>query len=92
MGQQIKVLLPGERPWVEVVDERSDAFKGRIINKLFHEHSEHEQARFMKDNFDKIDPLPQLHHFKKGDELWFTHGSGNDVGWYVPLEEAYDHS
>jgi len=84
--QNIKVLLPGERPWVEVIEEVVDRFKGRIINKLFHEYSEHEQARFMKREWGGVSPLESLHSFKQGDELWFEVGDGNRTGWWVPVE------
>ncbi len=68
LGQNVKVHLPGEAPWAEIVEIR---IKGRIVNKLFHEHSEHEQAQFMKREFGDVQPLEQSHKFKQGDEVWF---------------------
>lgn len=87
IGQNIKVLLPGERPWVKVIEESGDRFKGKIVNTLFHELSEHEQARFMKRELGEVEPLPQLHSFKRGDEVWFEEGTGNERGWWIPVED-----
>lgn len=84
----VKVLLPGERPWVEVLDERDGKIRGKITNKLYAEYSEHEQAQFMKREWGSIEPLPKLHDFKKGDELWFEQGAGNCEGWLVPMKEV----
>ena len=86
IGENIKVLLPGERPWVKVIEEVVDRFKGRIINKLFHEYSEHEQAQFMKREWDSVSPLESLHSFKQGDELWFEVSDQDRTGWWVPVE------
>ncbi len=74
IGDTIKVFLPGESPWAEITEETDDKVKARIINKLFSEHSEHEQARFMKREFGEVKPLPKLHSFKQGDEAWFRKG------------------
>lgn len=84
IGENIKVLLPGERPWVEVLEETGNTFKGRILNKLYDEFSEHEQAQFMKREWGTIEKLPILHNFKQGDELWFEQGTGNREGWWIP--------
>ena len=81
IGDNIKVHLPGESPWAEIIEEREDSVKGRIVNKLFHEHSEHEQAQFMKREFDDVQPLEKLHDYKQGDELWFELG---EYGEWVP--------
>ncbi len=78
IGDTIKVLLPGERPWVEVIEETDGQMKGRILNKLYHEFSEHEQAQFMKREWGSVEPLPQLHSFKKGDEVWFGKNQRNE--------------
>ena len=85
VGENIKVLLPGERPWVKIIEGGIDRFKGKIINTLFHELSEHEQARFMKRETGSVCPLPQLHHFRAGDEIWFEMGTGDCCGWWVPV-------
>lgn len=74
IGEVIKVHLPGEAPWARIVAEASGMVKARIINKLLHEHSEHEQAQFMKREFGSVTPLECLHAFKKGDEVWFKKG------------------
>ena len=84
IGENIKVLLPGERPWVEVIEESNGRIKGRILNKLYAEYSEHEQAQFMKREWGSVEPLPKLHDFKKNDEVWFEAGAGNEKGWLVP--------
>ncbi len=84
IGQNIKVLLPGERPWVKIIEETDNKFKGKILNTLFHELSEHEQARFMKKEFGEVQQLPQLHSFKKGDKVWFEQGTDECDGWWVP--------
>lgn len=80
----VKVLLPGERPWVAILEETTDRMKGRISNTLYHEFSEHEQAQFMHREFGSVEKLPILHSYKRGDELWFTKGTGNQEGWWVP--------
>lgn len=88
IGQSIKVLLPGERPWVQVIEEADDKFKGKIINTLFRELSEHEQARFMKRETGEVQQLPELHSFKKGDEVWFEQGIDECAGWWVPAQNG----
>ena len=77
VGDTIKVFLPGESPWATITEvDCGDRLrvKARIVNKLFHEHSEHEQARFMKGNFGSVEPLPRLHDYKQGDEVWSCYG------------------
>ena len=86
IGETVKVLLPGERLWVEVIGASDGKIRGRIINTPFHEFSEHEQAQFMKREFGDVEPLPKLHSFKKDDEVWFEMGTGNERGWLVPVE------
>ena len=88
IGEDIKVLLPGERPWVKVIEQVDHKFKGQIINTLFHELSEHEQARFMKREFGEVAQLPQFHSFKHGDEIWFESGTGDEKGWWVPVNDG----
>lgn len=86
VGEIIKVLLPGETPWVEIIEELGNKFKGQILNKLLHEFSDHEQAQFTKRWFGTVQQLPQLHTFKKGDEVWFREGTDDRDGWWVPAE------
>ena len=88
MSGYVKVLLPGERPWVEFLDRHQDKIKGRITNTLWPELSEHEQAQVMNRDFGTVAKLPILHSYKKGDELWFEQGSGNCEGWWVPIKKA----
>lgn len=84
-GEEIKVLLPGERPWVKVLECVGDRFKGRIINTLFHELCEHHQAQFTKRELGSVSKLPQLHDFKAGDEVWFEMATGDRSGWWIPI-------
>ena len=85
VGDTVKVVLPGESPWAEILEvDLGDKLriKARIVNKLFHEYSEHEQARAMKRDWDSVEPLPwdsveplpKLHDYKQGDEVWFRFG------------------
>lgn len=71
VGSHIKVYLPGESPWAEVLEVNGPLVKARIVNKLFREYSREEQRGWTGDNFGTPEPLPELHTFKKGDELWF---------------------
>ena len=87
IGESVKVLLPGELPWVKVIKEFDGRIKGRILNKLYSEYSEHEHAQFMKRECGGVEELPKLHDFKKGDELWFEKGTGNREGHWVPVEK-----
>lgn len=86
VGETIKVLLPGETPWVEVIEELGNKFKGQILNKLLHEFSEHEQAQFTKRWLGTVQQLPQLHVFKKGDQVWFEEGTDECDGCWIPVE------
>lgn len=70
IGADVKVFLAGESPWGEVLEIDGDRVKIRIVNKLLHEYSEHEQAQFMKREWGTVEPLPNLHGQKQGDELW----------------------
>jgi len=87
IGDTIKVLLPGERPWAKIIGETDEMVQARIINKLFREFSEHEQAQFTKREFGEIEPLPELHSFKQGDEIWFELGEHGD---WVPAPEEQE--
>lgn len=73
IGSLIKVGLPGETPWAEVVSiVDAKSFIGRIDNKLFREYSEIEKARFLSDNFGTVKSLPELHKYKKDDLVLFS--------------------
>lgn len=84
IGDQAKVYLPGESPYVEVVEETGSMMKGRILNKLFTQYSAEDQAEFTGREFGTAEPLPRLHDFKQGDELWFEKG---DYGEWVPVAD-----
>lgn len=85
IGETIKVYLPGESPWAEITAEEDGRVKARILNKLFHEFSEHEQARWLGDHFGTVKPLERLHSYKQGDELWFTKDEHNN--WIPDVSE-----
>lgn len=87
-GYTIKVHLPGESPWVEVIERGPDRMKGRILNKLFHQHSEHEQGRFTKRELGNIAKLPKLHNHVQGDEVWFVRDEDDD--WVMEVREMSD--
>ena len=80
IGDMIKVFLPGESPWAEVIEINEPLFKGRIANRLFHEMSFESQGEFTGDNFGTADPLPKLHDFKQDDEVWFER-QGKHQSW-----------
>jgi len=86
IGDTIKVFLPGESPWAKIIEERNDMVQAKIINKLFHQHSEHEQAQFMKREFGDVTPLEQLHTFEQGDKVWFRKGPHDE--WIVANEKV----
>lgn len=87
VGEFVKVWLPGETPWAEVIASGPGIFKGRIANKLFNEYSEEEQRQFTGQHFGTAAPLPRLHSHKEGDELWFEPG---DMNTWVPLSNHRD--
>ena len=68
----IEVWLPVVWPWVKVIEITDNGFKGRIDNKLYQEHSEHEKAQFMKKNFGSVAPVPKLHDYKYNDIIPFV--------------------
>ena len=83
IGSSVKVLLPGERPWVTVLSHTKNGFIGKIDNRLFSEMSDFEHAMFFNGHKDKfIDGvklskrLPTLHRFKQGDEVEFVSVNG----------------
>lgn len=71
VGEHIKVFLPGESPWAEVMEVNGPLVKARIANKLFHEFTLDDQREFTGEHFDTAEPLPILHDFKQNDEVWF---------------------
>ena len=74
IGEHIKVHLPDENPWAEVLAINGPLVQARIANKLFHEHPLNEQREFTGEHFDTADPLPKMHDHKQGDVLWFERG------------------
>lgn len=82
IGDTIKVFLPGESPWAEIVEVDEAMVKARIINKLFTEYSGEEQAEFTGREFGTAEPLAKLHDFKQGDEVWFEKGKFDE---WVPV-------
>lgn len=72
IGNYIKVLLPGENAWVEIIKIISNyEFIGRINCKLLHEYSEFEQAKLTKSWYGEIRKLPKVHNYKQGDIIHF---------------------
>jgi hypothetical protein len=71
VGGFIKVFLPGESPWAEVLKINGPLVMARIANKLFTELSRADQAEFTGQAFGTAAPLPKLHNFKENDEVWF---------------------
>ena len=71
IGDSVKVWLPGETPWVEVIVISDQLMKGRIDNVLFHDYPRELQDEFMLDNCINGAVLPKLHDYKLNDELWF---------------------
>ena len=80
VGTEIKVHLPGERPWAECVAVHSDGtWEGKILNELFAEMSEDKRQQVWAG-----EPLPRLHDFHRGDVVRFTRRS-DDI--WVPAEQ-----
>ena len=71
IGDSVKVFLPGESPWTEVIDIVGPTFKGRIDNVLIHDYPADQQRAFLEREFCTADGLPVLHDFHFGDEVWF---------------------
>jgi hypothetical protein len=73
VGQTIKVCLPGETPYAICVEMRDESWMGCIINKLFREYSEHEQAQWLGKEWGKgFVKLPEHHQYKKFDVIEFV--------------------
>jgi len=72
-GEIVKVRLQGETPWTIVVEERHSSWMGCILNKLFREYSEHEQAQALGKMWGKgFVKLPELHKFSQYDVVEFA--------------------
>lgn len=85
IGQNIKVFLPGESPWAEVLEINGPLVKARIANKLFHEYSLEQQRQWTGENFDTAEPLKKLHNFKQDDEVWFEQRDYGDFKCWEPV-------
>lgn len=80
IGEYAKVYLPGESPWAMVLEHTEKGFMGRIDNNLFGSMDDFTRARFTKEHFDSVEPLPRLHNYKRGDIVHFI-----NYGWgYEP--------
>ena len=84
VGEYKKVSLPGETPWVEVLSISDSSFIGRIDNTLYRQLSEIEKARFLKDNFNTVEPIPELHSYKRDDVIEFIESERR----YIPLHRV----
>ena len=83
-GETIKVRLPGETPFAMCVEVREGTWMGCILNKLFREYSEIEQARWTGQHFKEYTPLPELHKYKKFGVIEFApseHPIQGNQGW-----------
>ncbi len=70
MGEHIKVDLPGESPWAEVMAIHADgSWDGRIDNELVCGPSEIGR-KYLTEQFGVIDP-PVLHPYSRGDVVRF---------------------
>lgn len=85
-GDSVKVHLLGESPWAECLEITKDGFRGRIDNRLFHEMSEFEQARFTNRHLGTVEKLLKRHVYKLNDEVDFVEGAGEWHGQWVPAE------
>jgi hypothetical protein len=89
IGEHIKVHLPGESPWAEVMATYEDGtWDGRISNRLFGEMSDIERARFTKDHFDTAKALPRLHDYKQDQVVRFCRETTADYSIWVPATGA----
>jgi hypothetical protein len=85
VGGFVKVLLPGERPWVEVTEIGEGAFKGRISNRLITDMPDDERDKMASEWFEGVAILDPLHDYHQGDEIWFTDAGD---GLPVPINEV----
>lgn len=86
IGQFVKVFLPGESPWAEVVRFLPDGrWLGRIVNHLV--SSDHEFSRQCSREWFGVDtPLPQLHDFKLDDLIIFERRKHDDFELWEPSD------
>lgn len=89
IGDDVKVLLPGESPWVVVEAIIPDGFVGRINNKLFREYSEFEKAQWINNTWDTAIKLPELHPYSRGDLVCFTKFVGPEYEAWAPAIKAH---
>lgn len=84
-GDVVKVWLPGETPYAICVEEGEGSWMGCILNKLFREYSEHEQARWLGKEWGKgFVKLPEKHQYKKFDVLEFVRNE--EYGTWEPKQ------
>lgn len=87
VGDVYKVFLPGESPWAECVRVNADdTWEGKILNKLFHEHTADAQNAFLAETFGTAEPLPKLHDFKQDQIVKFKMEIAEDYEIFVPAE------
>jgi len=85
VGDLIKVLLPGERPWAEVLTVYPNGqIAARIDNKLFHEYSDDQRRDWEQGSFGEGGSIPKLHDFKCDDVVVFEFDA--EEGWWMPAE------
>jgi len=87
-GEFVKVLLPGESPWVEVIENLDEnSFRGRIDNKIAGDYTPKEFSSIINHlmdtdyQFDGKDR--RLHNFKYNQEIIFQRKSD---GWKPQTE------
>ena len=85
IGEPSKVWLPGETPWAKCLAIHADgSWDGEIVNKLFHELSDIERARFMSDKFGTVKNVPRLHDYRQGQVVRFELEVTPDCSLWVP--------
>ena len=65
----VKVLLPGECVWAEILAVKSDRMTGRIDNKTSADLSPEERKQISQEWFNSEDPLPTFHNYHFNDVL-----------------------
>jgi hypothetical protein len=87
LGDSVKVWLPGETPWAEVVALHDDeTWDGRILNRLVPEMDDLEHARLMKGVWGTGRRLARLHSHKQGDVVRFRREVTPDYEIWVPAD------
>ena len=81
MSNPVKVHLPGESLWAEVLNEVEGRIKARILNRPFHTWEIEAQREWTGSNFGTAAPLPKMHDHRQGDDLWFVR---DEYGCWVP--------